>query len=228
MVDPLYETAEIAEKAGAWFHVDAAWGGAAIASEQARTALAGIELADSVTIDAHKWLATTMACGMFITAGPEILSKSFGISASFMPSSIGSEDPYMTSIMWSRRFLGLRLFMNLAAAGWQGYGNHIDNTLRMTRYIREQLEAAGWSVLNPGSLGVICVVPPPGYRPVQVISSELVSSGQAWVSAASFEGQDVIRICVTNGNTEQKDADALIACLSFFGDVTPLQHVPSN
>ena len=67
MIDPLAACAELARSAGLWFHVDAAWGGALIASDRLRKILSGIEDADSVTIDAHKWFATTMGCGMFIT-----------------------------------------------------------------------------------------------------------------------------------------------------------------
>src|SRR5439155_7824845 len=66
MIDPLLECAQIAHDHGVWFHVDAAWGGAALATDRLRGALDGIEHADSVTIDAHKWFATTMGCGMFI------------------------------------------------------------------------------------------------------------------------------------------------------------------
>ena len=65
MVDPLAECAEIARRQGLWLHIDAAWGGALIASDAHRGTLAGIEAADSLTIDAHKWFATTMGCGMF-------------------------------------------------------------------------------------------------------------------------------------------------------------------
>src|SRR5258708_7641382 len=96
-----------------WFHVDAAWGGAAIASDRMRGVLAGIEAADSVTIDAHKWFATTMWCGMYFTRHPELLSATFQVSTSYMPSNVGGVDPYVTSVQWSRRFLGLRLFMSL-------------------------------------------------------------------------------------------------------------------
>src|SRR5271155_3530417 len=77
MIDPLTACAAIARAANLWFHVDAAWGGAAIASERLRGVLAGIEEADSLTIDAHKWFATTMACGMFITRHAAVLSSAF-------------------------------------------------------------------------------------------------------------------------------------------------------
>jgi glutamate/tyrosine decarboxylase-like PLP-dependent enzyme len=228
MVDPLVESADIADRAGAWFHVDAAWGGAAIASSSVRSALAGIELADSVTIDAHKWLATTMACGMFITAKPTILSEAFGVTASFMPSGVHVQDPYADSILWSRRFLGLRLFMNLAASGWLGYAQHVDHTMMLVNHLRTRLEAAGWKIANPDSLGVLCVTPPAGFKPVHTIVDEIVTSGQAWVSVASFEETEVVRICITNGRTEIHDIDALARMLNFYGEVASERKMVTN
>src|SRR5207302_1089391 len=90
MIDPLAACARIARTAGLWYHVDAAWGGALIASKRLRGILAGIELADSVTIDAHKWFATTMGCGMFITRHASVLSSAFQGSAQSARSSTGS------------------------------------------------------------------------------------------------------------------------------------------
>jgi glutamate/tyrosine decarboxylase-like PLP-dependent enzyme len=113
LIDPLPECATVSRQEGLWYHVDAAWGGALIASEQRRNELIGLELADSATIDAHKWFATTMGCGMFITPHTSILSSVFHVSAGFMPSSIEGVDPYLTSVQWSRRFSGLRLFLAL-------------------------------------------------------------------------------------------------------------------
>src|ERR1700719_3695417 len=113
MIDPLIACAEIARSNDLWYHVDAAWGGALIASDRLRNSLAGIERADSVTIDAHKWFATTMGCGMFMTRHAPVLSAAFRVSTGYMPSNIASIDPYVTSAQWSRRFLGLRLFLSL-------------------------------------------------------------------------------------------------------------------
>src|SRR6185437_9963463 len=109
MVDPLPACAEIARQARAWYHVDAAWAGAAIASERMRGALVGMESADSVTIDAHKWFAATMGCGMFLTRSPAVLSRAFEAVTSYMPSNLPLQDPYVSSMQWSRRFLGARL-----------------------------------------------------------------------------------------------------------------------
>ena len=140
-----------------WYHVDAAWGGAALVSERLRGLLAGIELADSITIDAHKWFATTMGCGMFITRYPQVLSEAFHVSADFMPSTATQLDPYLNTVQWSRRFLGLRLFLSLAAAGWQGYAQHVERATEVIARVRERLLARGWTVANDSQLAVLCV-----------------------------------------------------------------------
>lgn len=231
MIDPLRACAKIAESVGAWYHVDAAWGGAAIASDALRPLLAGIELADSVTIDAHKWFATTMGCGMFITSQPWILKEAFSITASFMPAEQTIPDPYTTSMLWSRRFLGLRLFFNLATAGWPGYAKHIERTLWLTELLSTQLCESGWVVANRGALGVLCVVPAFPHRPIQGITDAIVESGEAWITTTNFEGRDVVRICVTNGQTDQGDIATLIELLKYYS-VDPLaqpnQQVPEE
>ncbi|MBV8504416.1 MAG: pyridoxal-dependent decarboxylase, partial [Alphaproteobacteria bacterium] len=148
MIDPLLTCAEIAQVSGLWYHVDAAWGGALIASDRLRSVLAGIELGDSITIDAHKWFATTMGCGMFITRHGETLSSAFQVSADYMPSNNFGLDPYVTSFQWSRRFLGLRLFLSLAAAGWTGYGRHVEHSIELSRLLEKKLLARGWTIAN--------------------------------------------------------------------------------
>ena len=213
MIDPLAACAQIARTAGLWYHVDAAWGGALIASKRLRGILAGIELADSVTIDAHKWFATTMGCGMFITRHASVLSSAFQVSVSFMPSNVPGVDPYVTTMQWSRRFLGLRLFLSLAAAGWAGYGNHVERSIGLITLLKEKLVARGWRIANDSSLGVLCVEPPPGFGAVRSIVDRVVASGRAWVAAATFEGRETIRICVTHGETGPGDIDELVNTL---------------
>jgi glutamate/tyrosine decarboxylase-like PLP-dependent enzyme len=213
MIDPLQACADIAAHAKLWYHVDAAWGGSALASDRLRGLLAGIERADSITIDAHKWLATTMGCALFITTRGELLSEAFHASTSFMPSSVASVDPYLNSVQWSRRFMGLRLFLALAAAGWSGLGAHVERAVAVISRVREKLEPLGWKVANASELAVLDVLPPGGCD-VRALVRQVVSSGRAWVAPTTFEGRDVVRICATNGETSDADVDELIAALN--------------
>lgn len=213
MIDPLWACAELARSDDLWYHVDAAWGGALISSDRLRNALAGIELADSATIDAHKWFATTMGCGMFITRHPYALSSAFQVSTSCMPSNLPTLDPYVTSVQWSRRFLGLRMFLSLAAAGWRGYGEHVERSIELTELLKVELARQGWSIANSSPLAVLCVKPPEGFRDVRSIVDRVLASGRAWVAAAVFEGSDVVRLCVTHGETTADDVVDLVYTL---------------
>ncbi len=214
MIDPLRECAALAERHKLWYHVDAAWGGALIASDTLRGALAGLERADSATIDAHKWFATTMGCGMFLARDGSAPSAVFQVAASYMPSHEVSLDPYMNSAQWSRRFLGLRLFLSLATAGWRGHGAHVERAVEQTARIREGIEARGYTVLNDSPLAVLNVVPPARLGDPRAVVERVLKSGRAWVSLARFEEQDVVRICVTHGETSEKDLSILIEALT--------------
>jgi glutamate/tyrosine decarboxylase-like PLP-dependent enzyme len=214
MIDPLVECAELAQRYGLWYHIDAAWGGAMIASEKLRGALFGLERADSATIDAHKWFATTMGCGMILVRDAATLSTVFQVAASYMPSHELSLDPYMNSVQWSRRFLGLRLFLSLASAGWAGHAGHIERAVEQAARIREGLEARGWSVVNDSPLAVLTVVPPPALGAPRTVVERVLKSGRAWVSLARFEERDVVRICVTHGETSEEDLAILLEALT--------------
>jgi glutamate/tyrosine decarboxylase-like PLP-dependent enzyme len=210
MVDPLVACAQIAREFGLFYHVDAAWAGALIASDGLRGALAGIELADSATIDAHKWFATTMGCGMFLTRLPGLLSPAFQTSASYMPSNLVSVDPYVTSAQWSRRFLGLRLFLSLASAGWHGHGKHVERCVELAQLVRDKLRSRGWHIANDSPAAVVCAAPPPALGDVDAIVKSVLASGAAWVSVAVFEGRRYVRICITHGATSADDVHTLL------------------
>jgi glutamate/tyrosine decarboxylase-like PLP-dependent enzyme len=214
MIDPLSDCAGLAERHGLWYHVDAAWGGAMIASEKLRGVLTGLERADSATIDAHKWFATTMCCGMFLVRDVGTQSAVFHVAASYMPSHELTVDPYMNSAQWSRRFVGLRLFLSLASAGWAGHAAHIERAVEQAAQIRADLEARGWSVVNDSPLAVLTVVPPPALGSPRTIVERVLKSGRAWVSLARFEERDVVRICVTHGETSEEDLSILLETLT--------------
>lgn len=212
-VDPVDACRAAADAHGAWCHVDAAWGGAAIASERMASLLGEIGRADSITIDAHKWFATTMGCGMILVAEPAILAATFDVRTSFMTSHEPSVDPYLTTTQWSRRFVGLRLFHALGAAGWPGYAAHVERAAELARHLAATMTTRRWTVPNDPALAVVCLIPPAGSLPVKTIVARVVSSGAAWVSVGRFAGQDVIRACITNGETSEADIEVTAQAL---------------
>jgi glutamate/tyrosine decarboxylase-like PLP-dependent enzyme len=214
MIDPLHACADIAQQEHLWYHVDAAWGGAALASNRLRHTLAGIERADSITIDAHKWLATTMGCALFVTRHGPLLSEAFHASTSFMPSSVSNVDPYLNSVQWSRRFLGLRLFLALAVAGWEGLGAHVERSVEVIERVKDELVARGWTIVNDSPLAVLDALPPAELGDVRALVRRVVAGGRAWVAPTTFEGRDVVRICATHGETSLDDVNALITALN--------------
>ena len=141
-----------------------------------------------------------MGCGMFITRHPQVLSP--GVSRYRRLHAVQrsrSLDPYLNSVQWSRRFLGLRLFLSLAAAGWDGYGQHVERAVRVIGAIERALRAHDWQIANHSELAVLCVVPPPGSLAPRDIARRVLASGRAWVAVTSFEGLEVLRICATHG-----------------------------
>ncbi len=213
MIDPLAGCAQVAAQEGLWYHVDAAWGGAVLASPRHAPVLEGIGLADSITVDAHKWFATTMGCGMFLTRHAAILNRTFQVSTAYMPSNQANLDPYVLSFQWSRRFLGLRLFLALGAAGWSGYAGHVEHALHLIERLRTGLAERGWNIANRSSLAVLCVQPPAGSCDVPTLVARVLETGRAWVSVATLEGRKVVRMCLTSGEATPADIDELIAVL---------------
>ena len=209
MIDPLHEAADLAQEHGMWFHVDAAWGGALIANDARRHVLDGMERAHSITIDAHKWFATTMGAGMFLTSRPEIPARVFRVTASYMPESEASKDLYVNSTQWSRRFIGLRLFLALGSAGWEGYGEHVERSITLTDRLTAKLTQGGWTHANGSEMGVTCMIPPDGNEAVQRYVDAVHEDGRFWISKAIFEDAPVLRACVTNGRTDESIIDSL-------------------
>jgi len=159
VIDPIAPIAEAASQQGLWLHVDAAWGGAAAFLPELKHLFHGIERSDSITFDAHKWLSVPMGAGIYLTRHPEILRKTFRITAEYMPADaaeLDAVDPYAQSIQWSRRFIGLKVFLSLAVAGWEGYRQVIRHQVAMGELLRQELQATGWKILNRTTSSVFC------------------------------------------------------------------------
>lgn len=223
IIDPLPEIADLCAKEHVHFHVDAAWAGAAVLSDRLRPLLAGIERADSITIDAHKWLSAPMAAGMFICTDAAGLGETFRVSTAYMPpASAFTADPYTHTAQWSRRFIGLKLFLSLAVAGRDGYAAQLERDVQLGDGLRDRLRATGWRVVNDTPFPVIAfdhpdydeLPPDERDRAHQRIADTIVAGGSAWISTVKPRGRTALRACVISYRTTERDLDNLIAALN--------------
>ncbi|MGH9902662.1 MAG: pyridoxal phosphate-dependent decarboxylase family protein, partial [Pyrinomonadaceae bacterium] len=223
IIDPVAELADIAARRGMWLHADAAWGGAAVLVPELRGLLHGIERADSITFDAHKWLSVPMGAGLYLTRHEEIVDRTFRVANSYMPREsreLNTTDPYAHSMQWSRRFTGLKVFLSLAVAGWEGYIETIRHQVKMGDLMRRELENSGWKIVNRTPLPVVCFVDgadaegeSAGY--LEAIARAAVATGETWISTTRLDGggRPVLRACVTNYLTGDEDVKALAKIL---------------
>ena len=220
-IDPLPAIADLAAREKLWLHVDAAWGGAAALVPELRPLLAGIERADSITFDPHKWLSVPMGAGMYLNRHPGLLEKTFSVDAAYVPRSAENlvADAYTSTMQWSRRFIGLKLFLSLAVAGWEGYAAALRHMIEMANLLRAELDVAGWQVLYPTPLPLVCFVDRKDSRGksaefLEGIARRVVSSGAAWISTTRVgPGTPLLRACITNFLTGPDDVRALVAAL---------------
>ncbi len=223
VVDPLASLADVAAAHGAWFHVDAAWGGSAALSPRLRPVLDGISRADSVTWDAHKWLSVPMGAGMLFCRHREAVERAFGVSTSYMPGALGADtpDPYATTAQWSRRAIGLKVFMTLAELGTAGCAALIEQQAEMGGLLRDRLREAGWLVVNDTALPVVCFTNPDiraGRLSTGDVLRSIAERRRVWISdvvlgggatGAPGTGERVLRACITSFRTDASD----VACL---------------
>ena len=228
VIDPIPAIADVCEELDVDLHVDAAWAGAACLSDRLRPLLAGIDRADSVTVDAHKWLSAPMGAGIFLTRHADALGRTFRTTASYMPSADAS-DPYLSSVQWSRRFIGLKVFMSLAAAGRAGYAAQLERDCELADHLRSRLRRDCWLIINDTPLPVVCFTTDDQSQPnLASIAERVVDSGIAWISVAQLAGHPALRACITSYRTTEKDIDSLCAALAAARDVTSPASLPTG
>src|SRR5262245_6917699 len=141
-IDDLVALAEICKRHGLWLHLDGAYGAAAIFSDQHRDLVRGIELADSITIDPHNWLAMPFAAGVVLTRHPDTLREAFRVSTPYMPKTVRPSpllDNFQVSAQWSRRMNSLKLWLTLRVHGRHAYEELIDRQLKLAAWFANSI-----------------------------------------------------------------------------------------
>ncbi|WP_077927638.1 pyridoxal phosphate-dependent decarboxylase family protein [Wohlfahrtiimonas populi] len=189
-IDPMKEIRNIADQYGAWMHIDAAWGGALILSNEYRAMLDGLELSDSVTLDFHKHYFQTISCGAFLLKD-EANYRYMHYEAEYLNSAYDEEHgvPNLVSksLQTTRRFDALKLWMTVEALGEELYGSMIDHGVKLTRDVADYIKATdGLELLvEPQFASVLFRVVPHGYPTEfvdnlnQNVADELFARGEA-------------------------------------------------
>ena len=205
VIDPLREIAACCHAQDLWFHVDAAWGGAAILSPELKPYLAGIESADSITCDAHKWFSVPMGAGMFFCQHEEMVHRAFRADETYLSrrDCDSGVNPLACSMQWSRRFIGLKLFLALAQHGETGYRDMIEHQTAMGDLLRRSLQNSGWVVLNDTPLPLVCFTRE--RLDVKRFLQQLHLQQIAWMSPVTVRGREAVRACITSFRTSDRD-----------------------
>lgn len=214
-IDPLPALAAVARKHAAWFHIDAAWGGAACLSPKLKKHIAGIELADSVTWDAHKWLSVPYAAGMFFCRHPAAVRRAFSMQTSYMPGHVPDTlDPYATTLQWTRKTMGLKVFMSLAELGIDGYRRLIEHQASIGDLLRRRLKQQRYEVINDTSLPLSCfthALVREGKLSTTEILNQIYARGKVWISDVTPDGTErLFRACITHYDANEGDIECLL------------------
>jgi aromatic-L-amino-acid decarboxylase len=221
-IDDTVALSAICHRYDLWLHVDGAYGAAAVFSDKHRDLVRDIELADSITIDPHKWLAMPYAAGVILTRHPAILEKAFSVAAAYMPKAAGANlpDNARISTQWTRRMNSLKLWLTLRVHGRRAYEEHIARQLELTGEFAKWVSGGEhFELVVPPVLPIINIRLKNG-EPTQLASAhaaivdEVTRDGQRWISETLVNGASVIRIMIISYLTEPRHLHALQSALS--------------
>ena len=217
-IDPFYAISDICKKYNMWFHVDGAYGASILLSEKYSKLLDGIQLADSISWDAHKWLYQTYGCAMVLAKDIKTLYNSFHVSAEYLKDvevegdrdNINSWDIGMELTRPAR---GLKLWLTLQILGTDLISSAIEHGFELAEYAQEAvLELENWEIVSPSQLAMVNIrYAPKGLSKEktdqlnEMISAKLLETGYAAVFTTILHDKTVLRMCSLHPEAEKED-----------------------
>jgi glutamate/tyrosine decarboxylase-like PLP-dependent enzyme len=210
-LDPIEEIARLCRRERLWLHVDACYGGAAVLVPALRTRLAGIEQADSIATDPHKWFFVPVTAALLLTRHGDLARKTFETSGgSYVPTD-GTADAWQRGIPTTRRSSGFAVWMAIRAHGWRAVRGAVARNVELTRRLEELLAGRGFRVLPDGELSIACArwepdgVPASALDALQdAIARDVASSGRAWFATVRHAGSTWLRFNLVNLHTRER------------------------
>lgn len=241
-VDPLDDIADVCEAEGLWMHVDAAYGGPAVFADELKPLFSGIERAQSIAFDPHKWLYTPQSGGVVLVRDIQWLSDSFAAHATYI-----HEDKEFTGRgidfgmmgpQLSRSFWALKIMVSLLAYGTRAYGERIAHDVALARYLAELVEEHDeLELMLPVELSICCFrYVPKGYdgdeayldRLNERLMAAVQVEGRVYFSNAVLHDRFVLRCCIVNFRTEAEHLETVIAVTTELGAKLDAEMRPSR
>jgi glutamate/tyrosine decarboxylase-like PLP-dependent enzyme len=228
-VDPLDQLANLCERENLWFHVDGAYGAAACLSERGRKLLAGIERADSLSLDPHKWLFQPFEIGCVLLRDARLLKKTFQTMTGILEDTKRVEEEeinyYDYGVQLTRGFRALKLWLSIKTFGAAAFREAINRGFEMAEFAENILRQSGcWRIVAPAAMGILTfryVAEARSENEISEIHRRMVEmmteDGFAFANSTTLRGQTVMRLCTINPRTTEDDIRATIKQLEQFG-----------
>lgn len=218
LIDDLRGVVEVAGERGMWVHVDAAYGGAALASSIGRPLFAGIEGADSFVIDPHKWLFSPFDCAALVYRQPALARQALTQHAEYLETldATGEWNPSDFAVHMTRRVRGLPLWFSLAAHGTDAYDRAVTHGILLAKEAARMIEATpGLELLMEPQLSVV-LFRKRGWtaEQYQAWSDDLLARQIALVVPTVYDGESVLRLCFVNPLTTTDDIQLILTELT--------------
>jgi aromatic-L-amino-acid decarboxylase len=218
-VDPLDELAAVCRRHGVWLHVDAAYGGFAVLADRGREALRGIEAADSIALDPHKWLYQPMECGALLVRDGRLLRRAFEIVPDYLRDAAVEDGEVNFSdlgLQLTRGWRALKVWMSIQTLGLDAFRTAVERCLDLAALAEAHVRASDdLELMSPASLGIVCF-----RRRFEGVDDEddlaelnaalvaqLEATGEALVSSTRLHGHYAIRLCVLNHTSRAEDVE---------------------
>jgi len=207
-VDAVGEIADLCEASGTWLHVDAAYAGAAMVCPEFRWAFEGVERADSVVVNAHKWMLTPMDCSLLWSRRPEDLRRAFSVVPEFLRTP-NAEDAWSLSEYGpalGRRFRALKLWAVLRCHGRSGLQRHIRSGVELATQFEGWVgETEGWEVCAPRHFSTVCFRLEGEDERNRALLERVNASGEMFISQCVLNGRYVLRLAIGQMSTTEND-----------------------
>ena len=228
-VDPINQLADLCERENLWLHVNGAYGAAACLSERGRKLLVGIERADSLSLDPHKWLFQPFEIGCVLARDARLLKKTFHTMAGYLEDTKRAEEEeinyYDYGVQLTRGFRALKLWLSIKTFGAAAFREAINRGFEMAEFAESLLRQSDcWRIISPATFGIVTfifVAEGCSESEISEIHRRMVEAmaedGFAFANSTTLRGQTVMRLCTINPRTTEDDVRATIKQLEQFG-----------